>query len=208
MKSFLSGIGNAVTSAYTSVKFGKDKAAGFQDLPAQIYEASANAVLPSPSHPFPFGELKGKVVLVVNIASMCGYTAGNNKWISSLAQKFADRKDFALLAFPCAQFGGQEHSEESKICSAHMDGLKDCKECWGKDLFLMEKVDVNGDDAHPIFKYLRLNSSLFDDKSGKVASIPWNYCKFLLDKEGNVKGFFKSGDTDNVEQAIENLLRD
>ena len=87
-----------------------------------------------------------------------------------------------------------------------MDGLKDCKECIGKNLILMEKVEVNGPDAHNLFKFLRLHSPLFESSSGAVNSIPWNYCKFLVDKNGQVYNFFKMGDTKEVETAIDSLL--
>lgn len=205
MKSFFNGIADSVTSAVTSMKFGKSLASEFQNLPGHFYELSA-LQLTGQNTPVVMSEFKGKVVLVVNIASLCGYTAGNNKFLSSLAQKYSGRSDFVILAFPCSQFGGQEYSETKKICDSHMDGLKDCKECLGKNLILMEKVDVNGDTAHPVFKYLRLNSSLFDEKNGKVSSIPWNYCKFLIDGEGSVKQFFKSGDYKEVEAALSQLL--
>jgi glutathione peroxidase-family protein len=151
-------------------------------------------------------DFKDKIVLVVNIASMCGYTAKNNKFIAALAKKYQDHKDFVILAFPCSQFGGQEYSDAKKICDSHMDGLRDCKECIGKNLILMQKVDVNGDTAHPLFKFMRLHSPLLDQSSGKVDNIPWNYCKFLIDRQGTVKQFFKSGDLKDVEVAIDGLL--
>ena len=87
-----------------------------------------------------------------------------------------------------------------------MDGLKDCKECIGQNLLLMQKVDVNGENAHPLYKFLRLNSPLFDEESQTLKPIPWNYCKFLIDKDGKVTKFFKSGDTKDIEIAVESLL--
>jgi len=192
-------------SVYTNLKYGKSLASEFQNLPGHFYEYSAFP-LTGNHNPVQMLDFKNKVVLVVNIASQCGYTASNNKLLSSLAKKYQDRSDFVILAFPCAQFAGQEYSDSKQICDAHMDGLKSCKECIGKDFILMDKVDVNGATAHNLFKFLRLNSSLFDPASGSVSPIPWNYCKFLVDKNGSVKQFFKSGDMKDVESAIEQLL--
>jgi len=196
----------AVTSTYTQMKYGKGLAAEFRSLPASFYEYSALPLI-GEQIPISMADFKGKVVLVVNIASQCGYTSGNNKFLSQLALKYKDRNDFVILAFPCDQFGGQEYSETKKICDAHMDGLKDCKECIGKNLRLMQKVDVNGDTANPLFKFLRLNSPLLDQAKGTVGTIPWNYCKFLIDREGAVKHYFKSGDYKEVESGVEATLR-
>jgi len=198
-------MGNAVTSTYSNMKYGKNLAADFKNLPAHFYEFSA-APLMGDKTPIKMADFKNKVVLVVNIASQCGYTASNNKMIAALAKKHEARTDFVILAFPCDQFGGQEYSDPIKICDAHMNGLKDCKTCIGKNLLLMDKIDVNGDSADMLFKYLRLNSSLFSPASGAVSPIPWNYCKFLIDKEGSVKQYFKSGDMKEVETAVDQLL--
>jgi glutathione peroxidase len=196
MKKIFESIGGSVASAYTSIKYGKDVIS--PNLPATFYELKASTL--SPKQPLDFASLKEKVVLVVNIASMCGYTAGNNKFLSNLASEYKGREDFVILAFPCGQFAGQELADETKVCAAHMEGLKDCKECLGKSLMLMEKVDVNGDSAHEVFKWLRTNSELY--KEGKVAPIPWNYGKFLIGTDGKVVQFFKSGAYDEVKSAV------
>ncbi len=201
MKKILESIGSGIASCYTNMKYGKDKIS--ESLPASFYEL--NAFTLQGHKPVAFSQFRDKVVLVVNIASLCGYTAGYNKFLSSLASGLKSREDFVILAFPCGQFGGQEHSEEKAVCSAHLDGLKDCKECFDRSLLLMEKVDVNGDTAHEVFKWLRSHSSLNDGK-GKVSPIPWNYGKFLINKQGQVETFFKSGEYDEVTKAVNTLL--
>ncbi|XP_050441699.1 uncharacterized protein LOC126846384 isoform X2 [Adelges cooleyi] len=113
---------------------------------------------------------KGFVLIIVNVASKCGYTAKHYKELNELDEKYRD-KGLRILAFPCNQFGGQEPGDSDAICSfAEKKSVK-------FDLF--EKVNVNGSDAHPLWKYLK-------EKQGGtlIDAIKWNFTKFIVDKSG------------------------
>jgi len=119
---------------------------------------------------------KGKVLLVVNTASKCGFTP-QYEGLEKLYQEYGD-KGLEILAFPCNQFGNQEPGNADEIrnfCSLNYD----------VSFPLMGKVEVNGSDADPLWKYLK------SEKSGLLGSrIKWNFTKFLVDREGNVVGRF------------------
>jgi len=139
----------------------------------------------------------GKVLLVTNVASNCGFTASNYKDLVELYDRFKGR-DFEILAFPCNQFGGQEPGSNQQI--------KDFTKKYGVEFPVTEKVDVNGPKTHPFFLYLKgmflfrrvaflcvlltlYSDSLLTEKGpstflGKDAK--WNFEKFLVDREGNV----------------------
>ncbi len=116
-------------------------------------------------------DYKGKVLLIVNVASYCGYT----KQYSGLEQIYKEYKDkgFEILAFPCNQFGSQEpgtNEEIKNFCSSKFD----------VSFKLFDKVDVNGKDKSPLYSILTDN-----EVTGK-SDIKWNFEKFLVDKDGNV----------------------
>ncbi len=115
---------------------------------------------------------KGKVLLIVNTASQCGFTP-QYKALQQLYSKYHDR-GFELLAFPCDQFGHQEPGDDAEI--------KDfCEMNYGVEFPLFSKIDVNGDGTHPLYKFLK------SQKGGLLSdSIKWNFTKFLVDKKGNV----------------------
>jgi len=120
-----------------------------------------------------FADLKGKVVLIVNTASQCGFTP-QYKGLQELYNKYKD-KDFVILGFPCNQFGGQEPGTDDDISSF-------CELNHGVTFPLMKKSDVNGDNTNEVFKWLK------NEKSGLLGMtrIKWNFEKFLIDKEGKV----------------------
>lgn len=114
---------------------------------------------------------KGHVLLIVNIASLCGLTATNYKELVELDEKYRESHGLRILAFPCNQFNGQEPgTSDDIVCfakkqNAHFD--------------LFEKVNVNGDDASPLWKYLKhKQGGTFGD------FIKWNFTKFVVDKDG------------------------
>ena len=114
----------------------------------------------------------GQVVLVVNTASQCGMTPQ----YAGLQQLFDDKADqgFTVLGFPCDQFGHQEPGSEQEIAQF-------CETSYGVTFPMFAKLEVNGDDAHPLYQWLR------SEKSGPRGSdIDWNFTKFLLDRDGNV----------------------
>ncbi|MFK7842437.1 MAG: glutathione peroxidase [Sphingorhabdus sp.] len=136
---------------------------------------------------------KGKVLLVVNTASKCGFTP-QYEGLEKLHQEYKD-KGLEILAFPCNQFGKQEpgNAEEIKnFCTLNYD----------VSFPLMGKIDVNGDDADPLWKYLK------SEKSGLLGSrIKWNFTKFLVDREGNVAGRFGPAvKPEQLKSEIETLL--
>ena len=116
---------------------------------------------------------KGKALLIVNTASACGFTP-QYKGLEALYQKLHD-KGLVVLGFPCTQFGAQEPGTEAEIESF-------CEVNYGVTFPLFAKIDVNGDGAAPLYKYLKTA------KPGLLGSegIKWNFTKFLVDGKGNV----------------------
>lgn len=116
---------------------------------------------------------KGKVLLIVNTASKCGFTP-QYEGLEELHRKYGEQ-GLAVLAFPCNQFGDQEPGDAEEIKNF-------CSLTYDTSFPLAAKVDVNGDDAAPLFKHLK------EAKPGLMGSkkIKWNFTKFLVDKEGNV----------------------
>ncbi|TFK92643.1 glutathione peroxidase-like protein [Polyporus arcularius HHB13444] len=122
---------------------------------------------------FDFEQLRGKVVLIVNVASKCGFTP-QYKGLEALYKKYKDQ-GFVILGFPCNQFGGQEPESDEKIAEF-------CELNHGVSFPLMAKSDVNGDNTNEVYKWLK------SQKAGLLGltRIKWNFEKFLIDKEGKV----------------------
>jgi glutathione peroxidase len=115
---------------------------------------------------------KGKVLLIVNTASRCGNTP-QYAGLQELYAKYHDR-GFEVLAFPCNQFGHQEPGGDEEI-------KEFCEANYGVEFPLFSKIEVNGDEAHPLYKFLK------SEKTGLLGdSIKWNFTKFLVDKQGKV----------------------
>jgi glutathione peroxidase len=123
--------------------------------------------------PTSLGALDGKTLLVVNVASQCGLTP-QYTGLEQLQEKYADR-GFSVVGFPCNQFGGQEPGTSDEIATF-------CSTNYGVTFPLMEKVDVNGANQHPIFSELEKTS----DADGHDGDIRWNFEKFLVSGDGNV----------------------
>ena len=120
----------------------------------------------------PLAIYKGKVVLIVNTASQCGFTP-QYKGLQELYAKYRDR-GFEVLGFPCDQFGHQEPGSDAEIRSF-------CDLNYGVTFPLFSKIEVNGDNADPLYKWLK------SEKGGLLGDkIKWNFTKFLVDKQGNV----------------------
>ncbi|NP_001280872.1 probable phospholipid hydroperoxide glutathione peroxidase 6, mitochondrial [Malus domestica] len=116
---------------------------------------------------------KGKVLLIVNVASQCGLTNSNYTELAQLYEKYKTQ-GLEILAFPCNQFGAQEPGTNDEIVEFACTRFK-------AEYPIFDKVDVNGDNAAPIYKFLKSSKGgLFGD------SIKWNFSKFLVDKEGKV----------------------
>jgi glutathione peroxidase len=136
---------------------------------------------------------KGKVVLVVNTASKCGLTP-QYEGLEKLYQKYQEQ-GLVILGFPCNQFANQEPGSEEQISEV-------CHINYGVTFPMFAKVDVNGDRAHPIFKYLTNTlKGLFNKK------VKWNFTKFLIDADGTpVKRFAPVTKPEKLEKDIEKLL--
>ena len=118
-------------------------------------------------------EYAGQVVLVVNTASDCGYTP-QYKGLEALYKEFQEQ-GFSVLGFPCNQFGQQEPGDANDIGAF-------CEKNYGVSFPMFEKVDVNGDNAHPLFQYLKSHAP------GVMGTemIKWNFTKFLIQRDGSV----------------------
>ena len=136
----------------------------------------------------------GKVLLVVNTASKCGFTPQYDG-LQALYERYRDR-GFEVLAFPCNQFGSQEPGSAEEIGEF-------CRVNHGVTFPIMRKIDVNGSDAAPLFDWLKAEApGLMGTKA-----IKWNFTKFLIDREGKVVARFAPTDTpESIAGDIEKLL--
>lgn len=136
---------------------------------------------------------KGKVVLVVNTASQCGLTP-QYEGLEALYEKYKER-GLVILGFPCNQFGKQEPGDEQSIAEG-------CLINYGVSFPMFSKIEVNGGDAHPLYKFLKKKKgSLLGDR------IKWNFAKFLINKDGEpVKRFSPPTKPESLEKYVLNLL--
>lgn len=130
--------------------------------------------------PVSMEQYRGKVVLVVNTASKCGFTP-QLEGLEALYEKYADQ-GLAILGFPCNQFANQEPGGEEQIAQG-------CVLNYGVTFQMFSKIDVNGDNAHPVYQWLKSQPK---GRGTMGSSIKWNFTKFLLDREGNVVGRYGS----------------
>ncbi len=138
-------------------------------------------------------DFKGKTIMVVNTASKCGLTP-QYEGLEKLYQQYKDQ-GLEILGFPCNQFGGQEPGSADDI-------EEFCSVNYGVSFTMFSKVDVNGSNAHPIFKYLKkaLPGTLTN-------AIKWNFTKFLIDAEGNpIKRFAPTTEPSKMEADIKAAL--
>ncbi|ULL15804.1 glutathione peroxidase [Paenibacillus sp. H1-7] len=138
-------------------------------------------------------EYKGKVLLIVNVASKCGFTP-QYAGLEKLNQQWKDR-GLVILGFPCNDFGGQEPGtleEIQQFCSLN----------YGVTFEVMDKVAILGEDKHPLYRYLTEHSQPQGD-------VKWNFEKFLISRDGDIAGRFSSKvapEDEELQQAIEKLL--
>jgi glutathione peroxidase len=139
-------------------------------------------------------DFKGKVLLVVNVASRCGFTP-QYTGLEALYRKLGSR-GFAVLGFPCDQFGHQEPGDEAEIA-------KFCSLTYDVSFPMFAKVEVNGDGAHPLYRHLKSAAPGVLGTEG----IKWNFTKFLVDRQGKVVRRYAPNDTPaSLEKDIEALL--
>ena len=156
----------------------------------KIYDFKA---LTSKGKEIDFKDFEGKVLLIVNTASKCGFTpqfAG----LEALNQKYKDR-GLVVIGFPCNQFASQDPGNDSEI-----EGF--CQINYCVMFQIMKKINVNGNDAHPIFKYLKSRAS------GLLgSSIKWNFTKFLISRDGEtIKRYAPTTKPEKMEKDIESML--
>ncbi len=139
-------------------------------------------------------DYKGKVLLIVNVASKCGFTP-QYAGLEALWQKYRER-GLAVLGFPCNQFGGQEPGDEAAIGEF-------CSLTYDVTFPMFAKVDVNGDATHPVFAFLKAGAPGILGTEG----IKWNFTKFLVDRKGAVVDRYASAHKpEDMADEIERLL--
>ncbi|MFI9533274.1 glutathione peroxidase [Nocardia fusca] len=158
-----------------------------RDIPVNTLSGSASTL----------GELVGdRVVLLVNVASKCGLTPQYTGLVE-LQKNYGDR-GFSVVGVPCNQFMGQEPGSAEEI-------QQFCSTTYGVDFPLLEKVEVNGDGRHPLYR--EIIETL--DAEGAAGDVQWNFEKFLIDRDGSVVGRFRpttTPDADTLVAAIEKAL--
>ena len=156
-----------------------------------VFDFSAQSVA---GDDMPLDAFRGRVCLIVNVASECGFTS-QYTGLEALYKKYRDQ-GFSTLAFPCDQFGQQEPGTDATI-------LTFCTEQYGVTFPLFAKIQVNGADAHPLFQHLKAA------KPGLLGSeaIKWNFTKFLVRRDGTVAARFAPTETpEQIEGSIVELL--
>ncbi|KAJ8673536.1 hypothetical protein QAD02_004798 [Eretmocerus hayati] len=135
---------------------------------------------------------KGHVAIIINVASQCGLTETNYKQLQGLYNKYGESKGLRILAFPCNQFNHQEPGTPAEI--------KEFVKKYDVTFDMFDKIDVNGDNAHPLYKWLK------DQKEGSgfiTDGIKWNFTKFLINKKGQVVDrFAPSTEPNSMEKAL------
>lgn len=140
------------------------------------------------------GDWRGQVLLIVNVASKCGFTP-QYAGLEKLYQRFRD-KGFAVLGFPCNQFGKQEPGDEAEIA-------RFCSTTWPVTFPMFAKIEVNGENAHPLYRQLK------EAAPGLLGStaVKWNFTKFLVNREGEaVERFAPTVKPEDIAPRIAKLL--
>ncbi len=140
-----------------------------------FYSLRANGLM---SGEIDMNDYKGKYVLIVNVASKCGYT-GQYADLEELSERYADK--LVVIGFPCNQFGKQEPGSAEEIAEF-------CSSTYGVKFPMAQKVDVKGDEQHPVYQWL--TSQTLD--GDEVNAPKWNFHKYLISPEGELIGSFKS----------------
>lgn len=155
-----------------------------------IYDFKA---LTSDGKELDFNQFKGKVLLIVNTASKCGFTS-QFAGLEELNQKYKE-KGLVILGFPCNQFANQDPGSNEEI-------LNFCRVNYGVSFQMMKKIDVNGDNAIPLYKFLKEKT-----KNIMTDNIKWNFTKFLVSSDGSViKRYAPTVKPSRLEKEIEAML--
>ena len=156
-----------------------------------IYEFSCED---SSGQTIDLSDFKGKTLLIVNTASQCGFTP-QYEGLEKLQNNYSSEV-FSVLAFPCNQFGGQEPGTNEQITEF-------CSLNYGNTFPIFSKIDVNGENAHPLFNFLT------SEKKGLLGTqkIKWNFTKFLINKDGEPVNRYGSSTTpEQIQSDIEKLV--
>jgi glutathione peroxidase len=151
-----------------------------------LYEIPLNTLAGEPTS---LADLSGKALLIVNVASKCGLTP-QYTGLEQLQKSYADR-GFSVVGMPCNQFHGQEPGTAEEI-------QEFCSSTYGVTFPMMSKIDVNGDDRHPLYQEL----TAVADADGNAGDIQWNFEKFLVDANGAVVGRFRPTTTPEDEKLV------
>ena len=154
-----------------------------------IYDVEAKLL---EGDPVTIGEYKGKALLIVNVASRCGFTP-QYEGLQTLYEKYRDQ-GFEILGFPCNQFLGQEPGTEEDI-------REFCSTRFGVTFPLFRKADVNGEDRHPLYDILTEKP----DADGNAGDVQWNFEKFLVSPEGEIVGRYRTGVTPEDPKLLADL---
>lgn len=173
---------SAVTDKVQNLQ--KYKEMSFYDLPVTLINGEE----------FSLSELKGKYVIVLNVASECGYTPQYAAW----EQFYQENKEqnVVVIGVPCNQFGEQEPGTGEEI-------VQFCQKNYGVSFPMLEKCDVLGENQSPLYVWLTSQET----ESGLAPEPSWNFCKYLINPEGKLLAFFKSGVTPASSEFIETLAR-
>jgi glutathione peroxidase len=158
---------------------------------SNVYDFTATSL---EGKPVTLRDYEGKVLLIVNTASECGFTP-QYAGLEAMYQKYRDR-GLTVLGFPCNQFGAQEPGTSDEIGSF-------CQTNYGVSFPMFEKIDVNGEGAHPLYRWLKSSAK------GLLGSeaIKWNFTKFLIDRQGNVVDrFAPTTKPEDLKSNVEALL--
>ena len=178
--------------------FFKNKFENIDNVPKSFFELNAKDIK---GNNIEFINYKNryKAYLLVNVACLCGLTYGNYQQLSDMFEKYKN-DGFTVLAFPCNQFHNQEKNSEEDI-------EEFVKSKFNAQFQLFSKIDVNGPNTHPVFRFLRANSELHDPLTVKSKEIPWNFAKFLLDKDGKVVKYYNpTVEPQKFEEDVKKLL--
>lgn len=175
-------------------KKGKDQ---MTNIPTSFWDLEADDIQ---GKKIKFSELKGKkLYLIVNVASACGLTNSNYRQLKKFHKQYNEH-GLHIMGFPCNQFKQQESG-----CNADIEEVVRTK--FKIQFQMFSKIEVNGQNCHPVYKFLRRNSDLWIDKEGKAKEIPWNFAKFLVNADGNVVKYYSSEITPKTFQGeIEEIL--
>lgn len=156
-----------------------------------VYDFHANDIL---GKNVPLDKYRGHVLIIVNVASNCGLTDTNYKQLQQLYNQYSEKEGLRILAFPSNQFAGQEPGTSEEILNFVQQ--------YNVTFDMYEKIDVNGENAHPLWKWLKTR------KEGLITNaIKWNFTKFIVDKEGKVvERFAPSTEPLSMEETLKNYF--